>query len=324
MKRRHAFGWALAPLAAPWSAFAQAPVRRIAYFGLASAQSDAAFLAAFRAGMSELRWVEGRDYRLDARFANGVVQDGARVADALIATAPDVLLTPAEGAGRLLLERTKTIPIVLAYASDPVASGFAASLRRPGGTATGLSSMAAELWPKRLQVLKETFPAAGHVGLLFAPNVEISVAQAKTIEAAAAQLGLRVIALEARQAADIEAAFKRGASLGAQAYVVAFDALSNSQRRPIAEHLLRMKSPAMFATGQFVDDGGLMSYSASIAENFRRAAEYADKILKGAKPGELAIEQPTRFELALNLKTANAIGAVIPPAIRLRVDRIVE
>ena len=324
MKRRHAFGFALAPLAAPWSAFAQAPMRRIGYLGLASAQSDAAFLTAFRAGMGELRWVEGRDFVIDARFANGAPQAGAGLADELITSAPDLVLTPAEGSASLLMQRTKTIPIVLAFASDPVGGGFAASLRQPGGNVTGLTSMATELWPKRMQLLKEAFPAVAHVGMMFGPAMVNSVAQAKGIEAAAVGLGLRVTALELRQAADIEPALKRAASQGAQACLVTFDAISHGQRQVIAEHLVRLKLPAMFANGQSVDAGGLMSYAASISDNFRRAAEYADKILKGAKPGELAIEQPTRFELALNLKTAKAIGAVIPPAIRLRVDRLVE
>lgn len=324
MKRRHAIGGALAPLAVPWRAFAQARVRRIAYLGLASAQADVAFLEAFRAGMGELRWVEGRDYRLDARFANGDMQAGGGLADELVASAPDLLLFPAEGSGRLLVQRTKTIPIVFAFASDPVGSGFATSLRQPGGNATGLTSMAAELWPKRLQLLKESLPAVVRVGMLFAPNVEISLVQARSIEAAAASLGLRVTGLEVREAADIEPAFKRGASQGAQAYAVTFDALMNNQRRPIAEQLLRLKAPAMFAGGQFVNDGGLMSYSASTTDNFRRAAEYAVKIFEGAKPGELPIEQPTRFELAVNLRTAKAIGVTIPQPFLLRADRVVE
>lgn len=174
-------GGSLALLAAPWNALAQTSMRRIGYLGLASAQADAGFLDAFRAGMGALRWVEGRDYRIDARFANGVIQAGAGLADELVSSAPDLLLFPAEGSGRLLVQRTKTIPIVFAFASDPVGSGFAASLRQPGGNATGLTSMAAELWPKRMQLLKEAFPAGVHIGMLFAPGVEISLVQAKSI-----------------------------------------------------------------------------------------------------------------------------------------------
>ncbi|MBL8378688.1 MAG: ABC transporter substrate-binding protein [Burkholderiales bacterium] len=324
MRRRQALATGLALLWAPVGASAQARVRRIGYLGLATAQADAVFLDAFRAGMAALRWVEGRDYQIDARFANGVMQSGPALADDLVASAPDLLLFPAEGSGRLLAQRTKTIPIVFAFASDPVGSGFAASLRQPGGNATGLSSMAAELWPKRLQVLKESHPAGVHVGMVYAPGVEISLVQSKAIESGAATLGLRLTRLEVREAGDFEAVFKRGASLGVQAYAVTFDALTNSQRRAIAEHLLRLKAPAMFAGAQYVDDGGLMSYSASVADNFRRAAEYVDKILKGAKPGDLPVAQPTRFDLVLNLKTAKAIGLTFPQAVRLSAERTIE
>ena len=324
MYRRHAVGLWLATVAGLRPSFAQAAARRIAYLGLASAQSDAAFLAAFRAGMAELRWAEGRDFVIDARFANGVPQAGAGLAEEFVASAPDLLLCPAEGAARLLAQRTKTIPIVFAYASDPVGSGFAASLRKPGGNVTGMTSMTAELWPKRMQLLKEAFPAVAHVGMMFGPAMENSVAQAKGIEAAAVGLGLRVTALELRQAADIEPALKRAAAQGAQACLVTFDAISHVQRQVIADHLVRLKLPAMFANGQSVDAGGLMSYAASISDNFRRAAEYADKILKGARPGNLPIEQPTRFELVVNIKTAKAIGAAIAPSFLVRADRVVE
>jgi putative ABC transport system substrate-binding protein len=274
--------------------------------------------------MAELRWAEGRDFVIDARFADGVPQAGATLADELVASAPDVVLTPAEGSARFLRQRTKTIPVVLAYASDPVGGGFAASLRQPGGNVTGLTSMATELWPKRMQLLKEAFPAVAHVGMMFGPGMENSVAQAKGIEAAAAGLGLRLTALELRQAADIEPALKGAASRGAQACLVTFDAISHGQRQVIADHLVRLKLPAMFANGQSVDVGGLMSYAASISDNFRRAAEYADRILKGAKPGNLSIEQPTRFELVVNIKTAKAIGATIAPSFLVRADRVVE
>ncbi|MFN0160927.1 MAG: ABC transporter substrate-binding protein [Burkholderiales bacterium] len=324
MKRRQALAAGLALAASSRSAFAQSRVRRIAYLGLASAQADDGYLDAFRAGMSALRWVEGRDYQIDARFANGIMQAAPSLADELVASAPDLLLFPAEGSGRLLFQRTKTIPMLFAFASDPVGNGFAASLRQPGGNATGLSSMAAELWPKRLQVLKESYPAGVHVGVIYSPNVEAGLVQSKTIESGAAALGLRLTRLEVRETGDFEAAFKRGASLGAKAYAVTVDALTNNQRRPIAGHLLRLKAPAMFAGAQYVDDGGLMSYSASIADNFRRAAEYADKILKGAKPGDLPVAQPTRFELVLNLKTAKAIGLTFPHAVRLSAERTIE
>ena len=274
--------------------------------------------------MRELRWVEGTDYVLDAHLAEGSTPAAPALADALVVGAPDLLLTPAEGAGRLLFQRTRTVPIVFGFAVDPVGNGFAASLRKPGGNVTGLSSMATELWPKRVQLFTEAFPSVKHLGMVFSPAIENSVSQAKAIGAAAASLGLRVTPLELKEGADIAAAFPRVASLRAQAYVVAFDAITYGQRREIADHLVRLKAPAMFASAQYAESGGLMSNAASITDNFRRAAEYADKILKGTPPGELAIEQPTRFELVLNLQTAKAIGATIPKSFLVRVDRLVE
>jgi putative ABC transport system substrate-binding protein len=316
----------LAAGAAPLVAIAQSErlVRRIGYLGLASAQSNAPYLAAFRAGMLELRWVEERDYVIDARYANGVTQAIPGLADELVATRPDLLLTPADEAARVLAQRTKTIPIVFAISQDPVESGLAASLRRPGGNATGLTALATELAAKRLQLLREAFPRVAHVALLFNPDEVGSVSQAKEIEGAAPRLGVRVTPIELMQPSDIEPAFKRASALGAQAYMVATSGTTNTHRQVIADRIIRFKVPAMFAASQFVEAGGLMSYGASFTDNFRRAAAYVDKILKGAKPGDLPIEQPTKFELVVNLKTAKAIGVIFPPTLLLRADRVIE
>ncbi len=256
--------------AAPWQAVAQRSPRRIGYLGMASAKVDAAFLDAFRAGMRELRWVEGTDWALDARFADGSSQAAPALADALVASAPDLLVTPAEASGRLLFQRTKTIPILFAFAADPVGSGFAAGLSKPGGNVTGLTSMAVELWPKRVQLLKEAFPAVRHLGLVFSPAFENAVSQAKAISAVAASLGLRVTPMELKDGSDTAPAFARAASLGVQAYVVTWDAVTNRLRQELADHITRLKAPAMFATAQYVESGGLMSYSAAA----RRSARY--------------------------------------------------
>ncbi len=258
--------------------------------------------------MLELRWADERDYVIDARYANGVVQAAPGLADELLATSPDLLLTPANAAVRLLAQRTKTIPIVFAIAQDPVEAGLAASLRKPGGNATGLTSMATELSGKRLQLLKEAFPHIAHVALLFSPNDAGSVSQAKEIQATAPRLGLRVSPIELTRPADIESAFKRVAAIGAQACNVTLDGLTFSHRQVIADHLMRLKVPGIFAGSAYVETGGLMSYGASFTDNFRRAAAHADKILKGAKPGDLPIEQPTKFELVVNMKAARALA----------------
>jgi len=314
----------LAALSLPALAQQEKRVRRIGFFSGGSLQSNAAWLTAFREGILALRWVEGRDYVIDARYANGVAQAQPGLAAELVATRPDLLLVVADEGARLLAQRTKTIPIVFAIAQDPVGSGLAASLRRPGGNATGLANLGSELGAKRLQLLKEAFPRVAHVVLLFEPDSVGTVSEAKEIEEAAPRLGMRVTPIGLRLPADTEPAFKRGTALGAQAYIVTQGGLMNSQRRAIAAHTIRLKVPASFANSLYVEAGGLMSYGPSLEDNFRRAAAYADKILKGAKPGDLPVEQPTRFELVLNLKTTKAMGLKFPQSFLVRADRVIE
>ena len=325
--RRRNFLIAAAGLAAhSMSALAQTErrVRRIGYLSLGNAQTSATWLAAFRQGMLDLRWVEGRDYVIDARFANGVSQAVPGLAAELVATRPDLLLTPAEGTVLSLTQRTKTIPIVFALVQDPVGNGLAASLRKPGGNVTGLTNMATELSAKRLQLLKEAFPRIAHVALLFEPDDVGSVSQAKEIEGAAPRLRMRVTPIELRQIADIEPAFERAAALGAQAYMVTTGGTALSQRQAISDRIIGLKTPSIFANSQYVEAGGLMSYSISFPDNFRRAAAYVDKILKGAKPGDLPIQQPLKFEMVVNLKTAKAVGVTFTETFMLRVDRVIE
>jgi putative tryptophan/tyrosine transport system substrate-binding protein len=298
--------------------------RRIGFYTLGSAQSSASYLPAFRQGMAELRWVEGRDYVIDARYANGVVQAAPGLVAELLATTPDLLLTPADESARLLAQKTKTIPIVFAIAQDAVGNGLAASLQRPGGNTTGLTTLARDLSAKRLQLLKEAFPRVSHVVLLIDPNDIGSLSQVKETKQAAALLGMRITPIELKQPADIEPAFKRGAAIGAHAYMVAQGYFTSFQRQAIVDRVLRSKIPAIFESILHVEAGGLMSYAPSWQDNFRRAAAYADKILKGAKPGELPVEQPIKFELVLNLKTAKAMGLRFPQSILMRADRVIE
>jgi putative ABC transport system substrate-binding protein len=299
-------------------------VRRIGYLGLASPQSTASWLAAFREGMAALRWVEGRDYVIEERYANGVAQAGPGLAAELVATRPDLLLTPGNQGVDLFAKATRTIPIVFAIVQDPLGNGFAASLRRPGGNATGLTSLGFDLSAKRLQLLKEAFPRVAHVVLLFDAVDVASVALVKENQEAAARLKIRVTPIGLRQPTDIDAAFKRGAALGADAFAVVQGFFFVNQRQAIADRSLDSRLPTIFYDNQHVEAGGLMSYSASNADNFRRAAAYVDKILKGAKPGDLAIEQPVKFELVLNLKTARSMGFTFPQTILLQADRVIE
>jgi putative tryptophan/tyrosine transport system substrate-binding protein len=326
VRRRHfliaAVG--LAALSLPAVAQQEKRVRRIGVFGAGSLKSTASWLAAFRQGMAELRWVEGRDYVIEERYANGVAQAVPALAAELVALQPDLLLSPGDASARPLAQRTKTIPIVFAVAIDPVGNGLAASLPRPGGNATGLTSLGRDLAAKRLQLLKEAIPRVANVVLLFEPAEPGSAADVKEIEEAAARLGMRVTAIGLAKAEDIEPALRRGVALGAQAYIAAQGFLILSQRQAIADRLLRAKIPGMFPGDQFTEAGGLMSYSASFTDNFRRAATYVDKILKGAKPGDLPIEQPSKYELALNLKTAKAMGITFSQAFLVRADRVIE
>jgi len=326
--RRRAFMFAVGAgsLLASLPALAQQEkrVRRIGYFSPASLASNVAWLAAFRAGMAELGWVEVRDYVIDARYANGIAQALPGLAAELIATQPDLLLTGGDTGARTLKRGTKAIPIVFTIGQDPVGNGVVASLRRPGGNATGLMNLARDLAAKRLQLLKEAFPRVEHVVLLFEPGGVGSPSQAKEIERAAASLRMRLTPIALQQNSDIDSAFKRGTALGAHAYIVAEGIFMVSQPQVIADRITRSKVPGFYQSVSYVEAGGLMSYGPSITDNFRRAAAYVDKILKGANPGDLPVEQPTRFELVLNMKTAKAMGLTFPQSILVRADRVIE
>jgi putative ABC transport system substrate-binding protein len=220
-----------------------------------------------------------------------------------------------------LAAKTKTIPIVFTRAADPVGNGFAASLPRPGGNITGVLSFEQQLAPKRLELLKQAVPRLSHVAVLFQPGAPNSMAQMKEVEQAAGRLQMRLMLLDVRQADEIQPALTRGLNAGADGFVVTSAFLISVHRHAIANRLAQAKIPSIFG---FSDAGGLMSYAPIVRENFKRAATYVDKILKGANPAELAIEQPTTFELVLNLKTAKAIGLTIPQSLHLRADRVID
>ena len=199
-----------------------------------------------------------------------------------------------------------------------------ASLQRPGGNATGLTALARDLGAKRLQLLKEAFPQVAHVVVLSQAGSLTNLSQVKDIEDAAELLKIRVTPIELRGAADIEPAFKRGAALGVHAYLTTSGPLLTTHRKAIADRALRSRIPAIFPRSENAEEGGLMSYGPSYTDNFRRAAAYVDKIFKGAKPGDLPIEQPTKFELVVNMKTAKALKLAIPQSILLQADRVIE
>ena len=327
MNRRRALAWIAACSALSGvraRAQQQSAPRRIGYFSAASAAANAPRLAAFRQGMSELGWVDGKDYMVDARYGDARGGNISQLAADVVASRPDVILTPSDEGMRAFGKATKTIPIVFATGDDPVGLGVVKSMQRPGGNMTGLVTLRNELGAKRFQLLKESFPRILHVAVLFASGDAASVPQVKVIEVAAARLNVRVSPIEIKQPGDIEAAVKRGVALGCDAYVVADGFLLNTERRKVAEAVMASKRPAIFGRPEHVEAGGLMSYGAPPLENFRRSAAYVDKILKGANPGELPIEQPRKFELTINLKTAKAIGIDVPTSVLVRADKVIQ
>lgn len=314
----------LTALALPAHAQQAQRIRRIGWLSGGSATSTADWMTAFRQGMTALQWNEGRDYTIDTRNANGNGTALPALADALIATQPDLFMTPGDEGARLLLQKTKTIPIVFALMQgDPLVIAGAASLRRPGGNATGLVSQSIELAAQRLQLLKEALPRLSHVVVLRDTDISAE-SQLKQLEIAAKQLRIRITAITLAQPADIEPALKRAASIGAQACLVTGGFFNATHSAAINDASARNKVPLVGGTPRSVELGAIMAYAPSSADNFRRAAGYVDKILKGAKPGDLPIEQPTKFELVLNLKTAKTMGITFPKTILSRADRIIE
>jgi putative ABC transport system substrate-binding protein len=303
---------------------AQTRIKRIGFYGTGGPQANPGTLDAFRQGMAALGWVDGRDYVIDARYADNRTDAIAKVSAELIATHPDVLLATGDSSTRELARKTRAIPIVFAISSDPVGSGYATSLQRPGGNITGVTSLAPDLAGKRLQLLREVYPGVRHVGVLFSPSEAQGPVQVKAYEDAVARFDMRMSRLEIRQVKDIDLAVKRGTDLRVDAFAVTQGPLLSANRPAISEALLRSKRVAITPFSQDVDDGVLMAYAPDIRDNFRLAAKYVDKILKGAKAAELPIEQPTKFELTINLKTAKSLSLTIPPTLLLRADRVIE
>ena len=299
-------------------------LKRIGFHNSASASTISGSIDSFRKGMAAHGWVEGRDYFIDARFADNRAELIESIAADLVAAKPDLLVAAGDNSTRALFRRTKTIPIVFAISSDPIGSGYASTLVRPGGNITGLTSLAPDLAAKRLQLLREVSPRLTHVGLLFNGSEAQARGQLKAYEEVAGKLNLRLSFLEVKQAEDIAPAIARAAELRAGALALTQGPFLNSSSAAIARAAVAARLPTIAPFNRDADEGMLMAYAPDILENFRLAAGYADRILKGAKPGELAIEQPSRFEFAVNARTAKAIGVKIPPSILVRADRIIE
>ena len=299
-------------------------VPRIGYLSPLSPSSDSTRTEAFRQGLRDLGYVERQNIAIEYRFAEGKSERLPDLAAELVRTKPDVIVTGSTVAALAVKHATATIPVVIANVGDPVASGLVASLARPGGNITGLSSMSPDLSGKRLELLKETVPRLTRVGVLWDPGGTGQEAQIKETEVAGRALGVQVQLLAVRIPEDFESAFKASTGGRAHALIILQTPLINTNRPRIVEFASENRLPTMWGEAQVMDAGGLMSYGPNFADMYRRAAIYVDKILKGRKPADLPVEQPMKFELVINLKTAKQIGLTIPPNVLARADKVIR
>ena len=274
--------------------------------------------------MRELGYAEGRNLVIEWRFADGKYEPLAGLADELVRLKVELIVTHGNAAIQAARGATSTIPIVTAAANDPIGSGFVASLARPGGNLTGLSNISVDLSPKHVELLKIMMPRLSRVAIFVNFGNSSHSAILKSLQAAAQQAGMKVMPVEARTPDEIARGFAALARERAEAVVIPSDAFYIQQRQQISEVALKVRMPSIFPFREHVAAGGLMSYGQDLADHYRRTATYADKILKGAKPGDLPIEQPTKIHLAINLKTAKALGLTIPRELLLRADEAIE
>jgi len=305
---------------------AQQPTKiyRIGYLTAASLADIADRAEAFRQGMRELGYVEGKNIIIEWRDAKGKSDRLPELAAELVRLNVDVIVTGGAGATRPAKEATSTIPIVMAQDRDPVGTGLVASLARPGGNITGLSSLSPEITGKQLEILKEIVPKLSRVAVFGAPTTQGYAQLVKELVLAAKALGIRHQILVVNSPKDIETAFRAASKGRADAVLVTGGPTFNSQRTLLAKLAIKHRLPAMYDRPEYVERGGLVTYSASIIGFDRRAATYVDKILKGAKPADLPVEQPTKFDFIINLKAAKQIGLTIPPNVLARADKVIK
>jgi putative ABC transport system substrate-binding protein len=310
------------------AAEAQQPkkVHRIGYLaGRGDPSTPDPLIDAFRQGLRDLGYIEGKNIVVEYRYAEGKLDRIPSLVTELVQLKVDVLVSPALPAIRAAKQATKTIPIVMLTNVDPVATGIVDSLARPGGNITGLARFMTELSGKRLELLQEAVPGITRVGVLWDADDPDAAIAFKEYEAAAPALKIQLQSLEVRGPnADLEGSFQAAAKGRAKALITTRNPFLLRYPKRIAELAIKNRLPSMYEGSDFVEAGGLMSYTASDAENFRRAATYVDKILKGAKPADLPVQQPTKFELVINLKTAKQIGLTIPQSLLYRADKVIK
>jgi putative tryptophan/tyrosine transport system substrate-binding protein len=301
-----------------------AKIPRIGYLAASPPTASPARTEAFRQGLRELGYVEGKNIQIEYRWAEGKVDRLPHLASELVRLNVEVIVTAGPTVVPAAKEATATIPIVMTFDSDPIGNGFVASLARPGGNITGLSSLSPEISGKQLELLKEIVPKLSHVAVLGTSTRPGHAHALKELGLVAAAFGVQLQFLDVQTPKDIELAFRTAMKARSEAVLALGSAVLNSHRTPVANFAAKSRLPAIYDRREFVDDGGLLSYGVSLNDLHRRAAVYVDKILKGAKPAELPVEQPTKFELVINLKTAKQIGLTIPPNVLARADRVIR
>jgi len=298
---------------------------RIAYLAAAPRSSNQADLASFQQGLRELGYVEGQNVVLETRFADGKFERLATLAHELVQLNPDVLFVSTTPGSLAAKAATATIPIVFVAVADPLGAGLVPNLARPSGNVTGITHIVTELTGKRLELLKEIVPSASQIAVMVNPDDPNATGQIRNAEAAARTLGVELRpVVSVRDAGDLERGFDAIARSGARAVLRMVDPTSGPLRARTMELAARYRLPMMFAMREHVEAGGLVAYGASLSEQYRQAATFVHKILRGARPGDLPVEQATRFELVVNLKTAKTLGLTIPPSLLVRADRVIE
>ena len=300
-----------------------AKVYRIGFISSSTTSATAPSLVALREGLRELGYIEGKNVVLEYRFAESREQLPALAAE-LVGLPVDLILAGGSEGISAAQKATRTIPIVMTNSGDPVKAGYIASLARPGGNITGLTQISPDLAGKRLQLLKEVAPRMVRVGVLWNPAHPTTPLTFKETQAAAQSLGLQMVSLEVKEPKGFEEAFTLAARQQVAGLVVLRDPFTARHRTLIADMARKSRLPTMNDTADYVEAGGLIFYGSNFTDLFRRSALYVDKILKGAKPGELPVEQPSKFDMVINLKTAKALGLTIPPSVLARADEVIQ
>ena len=315
-----------AVLAAPLAAEAQ-PVGRMYRIGMLETVApalNATNLDAFRQALGDLGYVERQNIVIEYRSADGLSERFDRLAAELVRVPVDVIVTRGTPAALAAKKATTTIPVVMASSGDPVGAGVVRSLARPGGNVTGLSALATEIQEKQLDLLRNLVPGIARVAFLFNMGNPVMTPQWKEAKDAARSLSIQPVLLDVRKREGLPRIFASGMESRVQGLVVGLDALTVAKARAIVELAASQRLPTIYPAREFIEVGGTMAYGASYADSYRRAAGFVEKILKGAKPADLPIEQPTKFELLINLKTAKALGVTIPRSLLLRADQVIE